>query len=436
MSDDPLFYVTIYVSQADGGGQHEVSERVISLAYDDDEAKADKLTLSVDNFDLSNLDAPIWKSGNKLEVSWGYPGNMSPPRLMAIQSVKGSVTLTVEALDPSIFMNKVQKIRTFEKKKRSEVAAQIATEAGYGPDQQFIEDTEIVLPQVTQARMTDAQLLRDMAKREGFEFFVDFDGFHFHRRKLGQRPLRRFVYYTDLTGDIISWNIENDLYVKKAGGITQKGIDPKTKEPFSVDGDNVSTKDQTALAPLKTIITGISGRDGSVTGDFEAASGTSAVGRSQETTKEAAQRSVSGAYTKNQMNAAELTMECRGDPAMIAKTIVTVDGIGKTISGNYYVSNVQHKVGQGYVMTMKVKRDGKTAPNNAAAYANQNTTPAGKGVPAAGPTNTAEPKDAKPGDPPADLIPIAARDGSFSFSNPGRNQETPAAPVNPKDANP
>ena len=328
MKTDPVFFVTVLVANADGGGEHDVTERVLSLTYEDNEAKADKLTLVVDNFDLSNFDAPIWKTGNEVEVTWGYEGNMSPPRKARITSVKGGSQLTVEALDPSIIMNKVQRVRTWKDMTRSEVAAAIADEYGYPEDRHFVDDTEEKLPQITQARMTDAQLLRDMANREGFEFYVDFDGFHFHTRKLGQRPLRKFTYYTgDEAKDILSWTVENDLYAKKAGGVTAQGIDPKTKKPIEATADHASDK-KPGIAPEKSIITGISTRDGSSTGDLVKEQGSAAVVRTTEKTQAAAERAVQGAWKKNQMNAVELTFEAVGDPQMLAKATIEMAGIG------------------------------------------------------------------------------------------------------------
>lgn len=428
MSDDPIFYVTIFPAQADGGGEIDVSESIMSLTYEDDETKADKLTLQVDNFNLTNFDAPIWKTGNKVEVSWGYQGRTSPPRTCTIQKVTGAVVLSVEALGQDILMNKHSVVKTRDNKKRSDVAREIAEANGYTGDALFIDDTKEVMKHITQARMTDAQLLRDMARREGFEFYVDFDGFHFHKRKLGQQPLRTFTYYTDKTGDIISFNVENDIYARKAGGMTAAGIDPKSKEKIEEKGDNVTNKGDTALAPTKVIITGISERDGSVTGDLVKESGSSHTTQTTEPTKEAAARQIQGSYAKNQLNAVQLTMECRGDPYMLAKAIARIEGIGKTISGNYHVTHVAHKVGSGYVMTVKAKRDGKSSPTNTTAtgQASGKGAASDAGVAAKGAQNNATPPANQ--DDGKLVTKIDPKDGSVSYVD-GRGRTQAASPT-------
>jgi len=67
-------------------------------------------------------------------------------------------------------MNKVTRCRTFENLTRADVVRKIAQDNGYGVTRQDIEDTTHLLPVITQARMTDAQLIRRLADREGFEF--------------------------------------------------------------------------------------------------------------------------------------------------------------------------------------------------------------------------------------------------------------------------
>ena len=211
---EPVFYVKV---APEGGGSERVdlSDKVLSFQFEDSDKKADKLVLTVDNWDLSNFDDPVWRKGNILEVAWGYPGEMAPAREVVIQKVTGFQTLNIEGHAKSVLMNRVARCRVFENKSRSAVAAEIAKESGYGAALQDIEDTGEPLPLITQARLTDAQFLRRLAHQEGFEFYVDFDGLHFHQRRLGQKPVRAFRWYTaPEVGEVISINIENDVTAK------------------------------------------------------------------------------------------------------------------------------------------------------------------------------------------------------------------------------
>jgi phage protein D len=188
---------------------------VLSFEFTDSEKKSDVLKLTVDNYNLHHFDDPVWQRGNIIVVGWGYEGRESPARELVITKVTGSTTLTIEAKSKAIFMDRVVKNRTFSNMKRSEVVTQLAEENGFGS--LHIEDTRVTHPSISQVRKTDAQFIRYLADREGFQFYVDFAGFHFHRRQTGERPIRRFRWFTDpFQGDVLSFDVESDITQKPA----------------------------------------------------------------------------------------------------------------------------------------------------------------------------------------------------------------------------
>src|SRR5262249_25618928 len=68
---EPSMFVKVQ-PEGSTGARVDLSAKVLSLVYEDCEGKADKLVLTVDNWDLANFDDPVWRKGNLLEVSWGY----------------------------------------------------------------------------------------------------------------------------------------------------------------------------------------------------------------------------------------------------------------------------------------------------------------------------------------------------------------------------
>lgn len=371
----PLLYVGIVQQGASSNStptRIDLTETATSMTYEEDEKAADKLTLQINNFDLIEFDRPYWRKGNLVEVAWGYPGRMTPTRSALIQNVKGFQALTIEALGKGIAMHKEQKSRSFVGKTRSQVAAAIAAENGYGPSVQHIEETGVVYDSIEQVRETDASFLMRLAKREGFEFFVDFDGFHWHRRKLGQPAVREYEFYTDPTmGDIYSINVENDVTTKPAA-ITMVGRDLLEKKDIKVQASESDTK-RIGLAPALEVV---DPRTGAST--LQAGTGQSLLLHTTEPNASSAKRVADGIYQNSILTTVELSVVAVGDPEQLAKTIVTMKGI-RSLSGNYYVPNVKHTVdGSGYKMTMKMKRDGRTMlqPAGAPAKAKQNDTPA------------------------------------------------------------
>lgn len=335
-----------------------VTDQVRSFKYTDSERKTDLLKLTVDNHTLENHDDPAWRKGTELVVTWGYPGAMAPERTCIITKVTGFQTLTIEARAKSVLMNRVVKNRCFEGKKISEIAADIATENGFGTRQQHIDDSGEVYESVSQSRRTDAQFLRRWASRLGFEFYVDFDGFHFHERRLGQRPIRKFRYHTDpVQGDIIGEpRIENDL-TGRPGRSKVKGRNPLTKEDIDASADNDSDKDRSVLAPLVEIVAGDDLIKRPVT---EQKLGSEDVVSTADTTNDAAKRRARGRFRRTQQVAIKMRYAIVGDPLLLAKSVVQMEGMGKRLSVRYFVTEVEHELGApgGYVCNVKQVSDG------------------------------------------------------------------------------
>lgn len=348
---EPTIFVKVQ-PEGSTGSRVDLSTKVLSLVYEDCEGKADKLVLTVDNWDLANFDDPVWRKGNLLEVSWGYPGDMAPTRQVVIQKVTGFQTLNVEAHATSVLMNKVTRCRTFENVRRSDVVHTIAEQHGYRANRQDIEDTVHVLPAITQARVTDAQLLRSLANREGFEFYVDFEGLHFHKRRLGQRPTRVLRWFTPPeVGEILTINIDNDV-TAKPGAISVRGRDPLHKKDIDERGSNAETQ-RDSLAPVIEIVDPESGRT-----RLERRNVSEDIRSTTEPTSATAKRSADAGYRQAQHLTVELSATVIGDPSFLAKTVVELQGISQRLSGKYYVKEAKHKVDAGYVMELACLRDG------------------------------------------------------------------------------
>ena len=349
---EPVYYVRV---KPEGGGDERVdlSEKVLSFQFEDAEKKADKLVLTVDNWDLANFDDPVWRKGNILEVAWGYPGEMAPAREVVIQSVKGFQALSIEGHAKSVLMNKVARCRTFENKSRADVVREIAQENGYGASMQDIEDSGEVLPAITQARMTDAQFLRRLANQEGFEFYVDFDGFHFHQRRLGQRPVRVIRWYTaPEVGEVISISIENDV-TAKPGAVRVAGRDPMKRKDIDEKGSNSATKRDT----LGDVIELVDPETGSTR--LAKRNVSEEVRPSADASPGTAKRQADAQFRRSQQTTVELSATVLGDPSLLAKTVVEFQGISQRLSGKYYVKEAKHKIdSSGFTVELKCLRDG------------------------------------------------------------------------------
>lgn len=348
--------VLLVVLQPEGGVEEEVdlSDRIISFEYTDDEKKADKLSMQVDNFDGSAWDEATYKKGNIMRIQWGYPGYLSPAREVVITKANGGTTMTVEAKAKSILMARETKTRTFENMTRSEVVAQIAEENGFGSEVQDIEATAERFETIVQPNVSDARFLKNLAFKEGFEFYVDHEGMHWRSRGFDKAPVRRYTWYGGEVRDLHSihnYNVENDLTAKPAKTV-YRGIDSKTGKPFSATGSNAETK-----RPVLQEIVEI--RDVE-TGEWkqETRAAVQEEKPSSESSEASAKKRADGRFRKISQRSVTLSITVTGDPLTLAKTVNEVLGIAKRIDGRYYIEEVKHSIGSGYTCAVKMITDG------------------------------------------------------------------------------
>lgn len=343
----------------------DLTDQVTKFTYTDRERAADLLSLSVDNFDLSNFDDPVWKKGQLLDVTWGYPGNMAPTRRVVIKSVRGSEDLTIECFGQEILMGSERRSRTFENVKRSDVVRTIAEEQGWTGDRVDIQDTAIRHETIVQARRTDAEFLRRLARLEGFEWYVDWDGFHFHERRVGARPIRIYVWRTSTgIGNVLDFDVENDV-TARPGRVRLRGRNPTTGRNFEVTADNGTDTIRNLLAPILALVNPESGAISrnprrSTTATPEARVAQVATRPTSAPNATIAQKEATARFRRAQQAAVKMTLSLIGDAGMLAKSVVELKNFGRRLSQRYYVREVVHTVdpGSGYEMEAKLISDG------------------------------------------------------------------------------
>ena len=340
--------------RAKSGEPLELGSRIIGFTFDDAESKADKLSLQLDNQDLSLFDREDLMGGATLEVSWGYAGNMAVPRRVVVKKLKGFTTLEVEGQALSTLMNREAKTRSWENVTRSSVVRQIAEEHGYEGQFIDVEDTGEVLDVVNQTAETDARFLRRLASREEFEFYVDDGGFHFHERRQDAAPTHVFTWFADPgRGDVLSVNVESDL-VKRAGRVTVRGRDPMQRTTIESSASN----DTAVRSTLAEVVEVVDPETGSTS--LETRNATASVHPTSATTEGRARRESAARFRRAERATVKMSMRVVGDPTLHAKSIVELRGVSGLLSGKYYVTDVKHVVSSsGYTCDLKLTRDGQ-----------------------------------------------------------------------------
>jgi hypothetical protein len=327
--------------------------RLLSFSYEDSEQKTDKASLTLDNFDLALFDREELMGGAVLEVSWGYPGRMSPPRRVVVKSMKGFETLTIEGLSLGVLMNQAAKTRCWEGRTHADVVRAVAREHGYDGAFVDIEDTTEVVDVINQVAETDARLLARLAAREGFAFFVDESGLHWRRRRLDTAPTRVFTWLSDRRGEVLSINVESDL-VRRTGSVEVRGRDPVEKTTIGWAYTAANAK----RATLGNVLEVIDPRTG--LSSLLTRNATSNLAPTTASTQGAAARVAEARFVKAERDSVKLSMQVVGDPELRAKTIIELRGVGALLSGRYFVNEAKHAIASsGYTVDLKLTRDAK-----------------------------------------------------------------------------
>jgi len=339
--------------QTDGGTERvDLGDRLIGFTFEDSDNKTDKASLQIDNWDLSFFDSKLIVKGAILEVSWGYPDRMSPVRKLVVRKIKGFTTLQVEAHAKSVLMNREQKCRVFENVTRSDIAKEIADENGFSGTFANVEDTDEIYECLNQAGETDARFLTRLARREGFRFYVDQTGLHWHSRRFDQSPTRVFRYYTDPNqGDILSVGLDNDV-LAKPGRTWVRARDPRRRSNVDVSGSDGETN-RDSLGDVIEVVDPETG-----TSSLDRRNASSSVRSSAAGNEGRARREANARFRTSTRQTVKLKLRVVGDPEQLAKTIVDVQGISQFLSGKYYVKSVKHVISSGgYTLDLDCLKD-------------------------------------------------------------------------------
>jgi hypothetical protein len=242
VSAGPQIWVELI--QADEGDRVIVltAQDFAGFEYADTDTGADIAKLSLHNHDMRWYDEPAFRAGQKLLVSWGTPGAMTPQHRMIVKKPSaGSNPITITMHDEGALFDRKPKQRCWSGMTDSAIASAIADENGYKGILQDITPTTAIRESTTQIG-TDAAFLTLLARRNGNKWWIDGAGFHWGSRPTASRPTKVYVYRNDFSGEVLAQpEIEANI-TKDVSRVKVVAIDPRTRKEVSAtvgvtDGD-------------------------------------------------------------------------------------------------------------------------------------------------------------------------------------------------------
>jgi hypothetical protein len=218
--------------------------RITSFELEDVRSGLDIIKMDLDNSDGKLLDPQSYAAGIVFKVSFGYPGALSPPRIMQCRKVSGAlrvgglgeasglnttaggiVTLTLKSQVWDLNLQRalasaegnIDRELLIDDMTIPDVVRNIARRYGYDGPSLHVEDSpnegreKFSRP----ARFSSAEWIDKKARDRDWVFRIDSDGFHFHSDDFeypmegGDEELSWFRG----DPDVIEWGIENDLNI-------------------------------------------------------------------------------------------------------------------------------------------------------------------------------------------------------------------------------
>lgn len=324
---------------------------LLSVSVTEDVDTPGMFALTLINQDLINgritwADHALFEVGNEVEIRMGDGDDIAPLILGEVTGVEPEFqqdevpTVVVRGYDLRHRLMRGHKTRSFTKMKDSEIASQIAREAGLTVT---AKDTKLKLEYVLQHSQTDLDFLQNRAQRIGYEVAIEEKTLSFQPYRNTNRKVLTLTYGENLlafsprlssmnqttTVEVRGWDVKQ----KKSTVAQSKAVEISSKMGGKTNGPQTSQK---AFGRSSHVI---------VTEPTSSVSDAQQVARGQLETMALAYITGSG--------------ECQGNPKLRAGRVIEITGVGKRFSGLYYVISATHTHAkdEGYRTEFEIKRN-------------------------------------------------------------------------------
>lgn len=308
------------------------------------------------NWDLDKLqftwsDDPLFSEGAEVEILMGYAGDLQPVFAGEVTGLEPEFcadetpAVTVRGYDRAHRLLRGRKTRSFTQVKDSDIAAQVAQEAGLTPE---AEDTGVTLEYVLQHNQNDLEFLQARARRIGYEVWVEDKTL-----KLRPRPSDE--------SEVLTLDLEEDLLeffprlsaVGLAAEVEVRGWSPKDKD---------AVLGKAGAADAGSTMGGKTGGLDVAAKAFNAADAADAavaVSVDRPVSQGEADQIARGRLREMALSYVTGEGVAAGRSDLKAGTVVKIEGCGQRFSGLYYLASVRHSYTpkRGYRTAFTVRRN-------------------------------------------------------------------------------
>ena len=327
-----------------------VADKVHRTVVDSNLHVPDMFEITFDDNDGTALSASGITIGTLVEVWAGAPGASSSRQLVTgdVTAIEGVFVdhfnrTVVRGYAKDHRLQRVRRTRTFLNMKDSDIAGQIATQAGL--DVGEITETRTAHDHVAQVNQTDWDFLSARAAAIGHEFGVAGGRFYFRKAASTAGAPVDMVYPANLRAfraRVTAGNLGAEAEVRVWDPLAAKVISTTAPVPLH---DTARDGVQSFLPHTPPVPTPVNPKIGDLgpapSGQFVVADRPLAIGSAIDST---AEEVVKGIAQQVGTTCTEADGEAIGDPHVLAGTVLTVSGVPEPFRGSWVVTAARHVI--------------------------------------------------------------------------------------------
>lgn len=297
--------------------------------------------------ELKWLDEAEIAPGNKIEVQLGYRGELTTLIVGEITALAASFPagegpqVRVQGFDRLHRLRRGRRTRVFHEVKDSQIAEQIASDMGLTPE---VEDSQVVHDYVLQNNLSDVDFLVERARRIRYEVAVQGDRLIFRKAANHLGTDESLEYMVDLKSFAVRLST-----LAQVSELSVRGWNPSSKEAIL---GVARAGDETTLMDGES-----AGSDLAQTAGFGEPA--RAVVDVPVYSQAEADQIAKARFNDVSIELMRGEAEAVGRPTLRAGTTVEFKGVGRKLSGLYYISKAEHVItpAVGYVTRIDVQRN-------------------------------------------------------------------------------
>jgi phage protein D len=357
--DDYFKPLVLLASMTPGVSLDDVVDDLLSVSFENEMGALDKLTLVLRNPEHKYKNDRRFRFGIRFMFRFGYRGRLTARRVMVTRGVVPTYgtagTIELVAFDSGVDLSARTGPRNWGPLSSSDIARKVAVMFGLRADVDDSEDGRKA-DRIQPAAVSFYEYLNTLADQIGFEFSVEDGVLIFKKMDMGE-PVGKYTYFGTPFTLLKGFRPDIDAAKPPAtrhANTAASGRKAESSQTGASASDKRSAQNQGRfrinLSDLSTLL---------VPADATGEATREVTRPTAETAANARRVQVRAEQTKIEMAASSAAAELIGDPYVMARRVIDIQGVDYEYVGPWKVVKAVHSISDTYTTSVQLRRLGK-----------------------------------------------------------------------------